>query len=207
MPQIARTNSDYQETGERIPTGISGSSFTLYQSALHSIQELQPGTGTTSKLLYQAAIRTLNFYVDFSEDPDLVRYRNLERYLNEVIREALLPTLNEIYNLLTWPEGWNGYDACAPKFEAVQYASHWIELFYLDIVSSGQEWIEPNVTASAEGEVVFEWRHGIKNLTIYIGNQSAEYVMDWGADINTEMEDGYANSPSIRQRLWKWLMS
>lgn len=201
MPQIARIKSDHQETGERIPTGISGSSFTLYQSALRSIQELQPGTGTASKLLYQVAIRTLNFYVNFSEDSNFVRYNN------EVIREALQPTFNEIYNLLTWPEGWNGYDACAPRFEAVQYASHWIELFYLDIVSSGQEWIEPNVTASAEGEVVLEWRHGIKNLTIYIGNQSAEYVMDWGADINTEMEDGYANSPGIRQRLWRWLMS
>ncbi len=201
MPQIAHTKSDYQEIGERLPTGISGSSFTLCQSALHSIQEVQPGTGTAGKLLYQMAIRTLSSYVNFSEKSYLLRYNN------EIIREALLPTLNEIYNLLTWPEGWNGYDACAPQFEAVQYASHWIELFYLDIVSSGQEWIDPNVTASDEGEVVFEWRHGIKNLTIYIGNQSAEYVMDWGADINTEMEDGYANSPGIRQRLWKWLMS
>jgi hypothetical protein len=201
MPQIARTTSGYQETGERIPTGTSRSSITLYQSALHSIQELQSGTGTASRLLYQAAIRTLNFYVNFSENSYLVRHNN------EVIRQALQPTLNEIYNLLTWPEGWNGYDACAPKFEAVQYASHWIELFYRDIVSSGQEWIDPNVTASAEGEVVFEWRHGIKNLTIYIGNQSAQYVIDWGADINTEMEDGYANSPGIRQRLWRWLMS
>lgn len=201
MPQIARTTSDYQETGERIPTGISGSSFTLYQSALHSFQELQPGTGTASILLYQAAIRTLNSYVNFSEDSYFVRDNN------KVIREALQPILNEIYTLLTWPEGWNGYDACAPEFEAVQYASHWIELFYQDVVSAGQEWIDPNVTASAEGEVVFEWRHGVKNLTIYIGNQSAEYVLDWGADINAEMEDGNANLRSIRERLWKWLMS
>lgn len=201
MPQIACTTSDYQETGERIPTGISGSSFTLYQSALHSFQELQPGTGTASILLYQAAIRTLNSYVNFPEDSYFVRDNN------KFIREALQPILNEIYTLLTWSEGWNGYDACAPEFEAVQYASHWIELFYLDVVSSGQEWIDPNVTASAEGEVVFEWRYGVKNLTIYIGNQSAEYVKDWGADINTEMEDGYANSRSIRQRLWEWLMS
>jgi hypothetical protein len=201
MPRIARTTSGYQETGERIPSGTSRSSIALYQSVLHSIQELQSGTGIASRLLYQAAIRTLNFSVNFSENSYPVRHNN------ELIRQALQPTLNEISNLLTWPEGWNGYDACAPRFEAVQYASHWIELFYLDIVSSGQEWIEPNVTASAEGEVVFEWRRGIKNLTIYVGNQSAEYVTDWGADINTEMEDGYANSPGIRQRLWKWLMS
>ena len=63
------------------------------------------------------------------------------------------------------------------------------------------------MTASAEGEVVLEWWYGDKGLTIYIDNQSAVYLKDWGADINTEMEDGYANSPSIRLALWKWLMS
>ncbi len=109
--------------------------------------------------------------------------------------------------MLTWPNGWNGYDACAPKYEAVQYADHWVELFYQEVRDLGWGWIEPNMTASAEGEVVFEWRHSTKALTIYIGNEIAEYVKDWGADMNTEMEDGYANSPSIRLALWKWLMN
>jgi hypothetical protein len=125
----------------------------------------------------------------------------------EFARKELSSTLAEIYDLLTWPEGWNGYDACAPKYGAVQYANHWIELFYLEIIDLRLDWLEPNVTASAEGEVVFEWRHGLNRLTVYVGNQSAEYVKDWGADINTEMEDGYANSPSIRRALWKWLMN
>lgn len=203
MPQIANPKSDNQKVlVERMPSGTSRSSNTLRRTALNSILELHVGIGTGSVLLRQAAIRTLRgFYFGSPRASFSVRD------IKEITREEILPTLSEIFDLLTWPEGWNGYNACAPKYDAVQYAAHWIELFYLEIMDLHLDWLEPNVTASAEGEVVFEWRHGINRLTIYIGNQSAEYVKDWGADINAEMEDGYANSPSIRRALWKWLMS
>lgn len=203
MPQITNLKSGTREDFvERMPSGTSRSSFTLCQSAARAMQELQPGTGRASEMLYRAAIRTARGLY-FGSPGDLFFARNF----NEVAQEKISPTLTEIYNLLTWPSGWNGYDASAPKYEAVQYAIHWIELFYIEVMDAKYDWLEPNVTASAEGEVVFEWRNGIKSLTIYIGNQSAEYVTDWGADINTEMEDGFANSPSIRRALWKWLMS
>ena len=126
--------------------------------------------------------------------------------IQEIVQREIAPTLAELYNLSSWSEGWNGYDALAPKHEAIQYAGQWIESLYREILDISLDWLEPNVTASAEGEVAFEWWHGVKSLTIYIGNQSAAYVKAWGADINTEMEDGPANSPVIRQALWKWLM-
>jgi hypothetical protein len=122
-------------------------------------------------------------------------------------KKEISSILEKLKELSTWPEGWNGYDALAPKQEAIQYASQWIERLYREIIDLPLDWLEPNVTASAEGEVAFEWRQGTKNLTIYIGNQSAEYGKDWGTDINTEMEDGPAESPIIRRALWKWLMS
>jgi hypothetical protein len=203
MPQIARLKSENrQELVERMPSGTSRSSDTLQKTALGSILELHVGIGKGSELLCQAAVRTLGgFYVGSPGASFFVRVND------DNVREEILPTLSEINDLLTWPEGWNGYDACAPKYEAIQYATHWIELFYREIKDLHLDWLEPNVTASAEGEVVFEWRHGVNRLTIYIGNQSAEYVKDWGADVNTEMEDGYASSPTIRRALWKWLMS
>ena len=203
MPQISSSTPDSQESfGARIPSGTSRSSDTLSLSALHSVEKLQfgPGAGVVSERLYQVAVRTLEGFYIGSPGVSFAT-----RDAKEVAREELLPTLTEIYNLLTWGKGWNGYDACAPKYEAIQYADHWIELFYQEVIGSGQIWIEPNVTASAEGEVVFEWRQGEKNLTVYIGNEIVAYVKDWGADIDTEMEDGYINSPSIRRSLWKWL--
>lgn len=203
MPQIANPKLyDRKMLVERMPSGTSRSSNTLWRTALESIREVHVGIGKGSELLIQAAIRTLGGF-DFGAPGASFSVRNNK----ELARERISSTLAEIYDLLTWPEGWNGYDACAPKYGAVQYANHWIELFYLEIIDLRLDWLEPNVTASAEGEVVFEWRHGLNRLTVYVGNQSAEYVKDWGADINTEMEDGYANSPNIRRALWKWLMN
>jgi hypothetical protein len=127
--------------------------------------------------------------------------------IQAIVHREIAPTLAEIDDLSTWPDGWNTYDALAPKHEAIQYARHWIELFYREILDLRLDWLKPNVTASAEGEVVFDWWKGIKSLTIYIGDQSVEYVKAWGADINTEMEDGSVDSPTIRRALWQWLMS
>lgn len=203
MPQISILQSDGPKAlVERMPSGTSSSSNTLRRTALNSVLELHVGIDTGSELLRQVAIRTLGGV--FFDSPEA---SFSARDIKEIAFEEILPTLSEIYNLLTWPEGWNGYNALAPRYEAVQYAAHWIELLHLEIMDSRLDWLEPNVTASAEGEVVFEWRRGLNRLTIYIGNQSAEYVKDWGADINTEMEDGYANSPGKRRALWKWLMS
>lgn len=205
MPQLAPISLTDQELyGTRIPSGTSSSSDDITLSALQSIQKLRQdsGTGEASKNLDQVAVRTWRgFYVGS------LRTSFSVQDTKEIVREEISSTFSEIYNLLTWPEGWNGYDACAPKYEAVQYAAHWIELFYQEVMSSGQIWIEPNVTASAEGEVVFEWRQGIKNLTVYIGSGIAQYIKDWGANIDTEMEDGTINSDSMRHRLWQWLMN
>ena len=204
MPQIKNSQSAYQETLERIPSGTSRSSYAICQAALYSFEKSQVDTGISAAnvALQQTAVRTFKgVYSGF-----VGTSFSVQRIKEDVHRE-ILPTLIEISNLLSWPVNWNSYGACAPKYAAVQYATHWIDLYYQELVDSGQDWLEPNVTASADGEVVFEWRHGIKVLTIYIGNQSAEYIRDWGADINTEMENGYANSPQIRRTLWKWLMN
>lgn len=201
MPQVANPTSDHQEMlVNGIPYGTSRSSYELSQTALHSIQELHLGTGIASKLLYRTAIR-IGFYYDSPRGLFSVRC------IEKIAREDISPILTEINNLLTWPDGWNGYNACAPKYDAVQYARRWIVMFYQDVMDLGMDWIKPNVTASGDGEVVFEWRQGTKRLTIYIGNQSAEYVEDWGPDMSTEMEDDYANTSSARQSLWKRLMS
>jgi hypothetical protein len=130
----------------------------------------------------------------------------LNRFFKCYIILVMDTTFDKIYNLLALPDGWNGYDGSVPKYGAVEYAHHWINLLYHEVTSSGQKWLDPNITASGEGEVVFEWWQGSKKLTIYVGNQSAEYVKVWGPDINTDMEDGLADSPDMRGLLWKWLM-
>jgi hypothetical protein len=196
MPQIVHQKfANQQVPVQRMPSGMGRSSNALCRTALHSFQELRAGIGPGSSLLRQAGIRTLEGFCSGSPRSSFS------------VHEEISSVLEEIKKVSTWSDGWNGYDALAPKHEAIQYASKWIELFHREIRALALDWLEPNVTASAEGEVALEWRHGKKNLTIYIGNESAEYGKDWGMDINTEMEDGPADSPDIRLALWQWLMS
>lgn len=116
-------------------------------------------------------------------------------------------TLPKLHNLLTLSAGWNGYDSLAPNPDAVAHAENWIVRLFLEVADVGRVWIQPNVIADAEGEVVFEWWYGKKKLTVYIGDDNAEYVQVWGTDIHSEMSDGDAEPISKCRSLWLWLTS
>jgi hypothetical protein len=122
-----------------------------------------------------------------------------------VTKENLDDTLNQIHNLLKLDAGWNGHDSLAPKPDVVVHAQNWISRFFLVVAELGRFWIKPNVIADADGEVVLEWWHGHKKLTVYIGDDSAEYVKVWGADIHSEMQDGDAEPIGMCRSLCLWL--
>jgi hypothetical protein len=67
-------------------------------------------------------------------------------------------------------------------------------------------WIQPNVIADAHGDVIFEWWHGKKKLTVYIEDKSTEYVQVWGTTIHAEMSNGDAEPINTCRSLWLWLV-
>jgi hypothetical protein len=124
-----------------------------------------------------------------------------------IVREILKETLAKLQNLLTWSTGWNNYDALAPDPDAVVRARNWILRLFLEAAALGRVWMKPNVIADADDEVVFEWWNGPKKLTVYIGDDSAEYIEVWGPDIHSEMSSGDAESINVCRSLWLWLTS
>jgi hypothetical protein len=122
-------------------------------------------------------------------------------------KEHFEVTLNQIRNLLKHDAGWNGYDSLAPNYDAVVHAENWISRLFLEVAELDRFWIKPNVIADAEGEVVFEWWYGKKKLTVYIGDESTEYVQVWGTNIHSEMSNGDAEPISTCRSLWLWLVS
>jgi hypothetical protein len=120
---------------------------------------------------------------------------------------SLDSTLNRVRALRRREAGWNGYDALPPDPKAIVYADSWIREMYRDALSTGQPWVEPHVTSSAEGEVVFEWWNGRKKLTVYLSGEEASYVKVWGPDIVADMEEGDAAPATPRKQLWTWLTS
>jgi hypothetical protein len=203
MPQIVHPKlTNQQVLVGRMPSDMVRGSNVLYQAILRSLGEIRVGIGPGSKLLCRADMRTLEGFCFDSLGPSFSIHD-----IQDIVHQKVSPVLEKIKILSTWPDGWNGYDALAPKHEAIEYAIWWIEAFCRDILDLPFDWVGPKVTANGEGEVCLEWRRDRKNLTIYIGNQSAEYGKDWGMDIDTEMEDGPADTPEIRRSLWQWLMS
>lgn len=121
-------------------------------------------------------------------------------------KEHLEDTLNQMRNLLKHDADWNGYNSLAPTSDAVLHAKKWIVQLFLEVADSGLTWIQPNVIADANGDVVFEWWQGKKKLTVYIEDESAEYIQVWGANIHSEMSNGDAASLSTCRSLWLWLI-
>ncbi len=127
--------------------------------------------------------------------------------VERIVKEALKETRTKLRNLLTWSAGWNGFDSLAPNPDAVLHAENWIVRLFLEVADVGLTWIQPNVIADANGDVVFEWWYGKKKLTVYIEDESAEYVQVWGTNIHSEMSNGDAEPISTCRSLWLWLVS
>jgi hypothetical protein len=125
-----------------------------------------------------------------------------------VKREVLIrETLTKIHNLLSLGANWNSYDALPPDPNAVMHAESWITSLFQKVEDLGLLWIKPSVSASPEGEVVFEWRYNKKKLTIYVGEQNIDYVQVWGTDIHSKITDGDIEAISDCELLWMWLVS
>jgi len=91
--------------------------------------------------------------------------------------------------------------------ETYKYTLEWLELLRGLVTSDQMWWREPLVNLGIDSEIVFEWWHEKKKLTVYILGSTVEYIKVWGIDIDNEMEDGSATSPTELTDLWKWLVS
>ncbi|MEH2375665.1 hypothetical protein [Nostoc sp.] len=91
--------------------------------------------------------------------------------------------------------------------ETYKYAIEWLKQLRTVVAANQMWWGEPLVNLSFDSEIVFEWWHETKKLTVYILGNTAEYIKVWGTDIDNEMEDGTSSSPAELTTLWKWLVS
>lgn len=166
------------------------------------------GYSPTNKELANCAMAS---FAGFYSSSEVLSYYALQFPIDDaiiverIVKEVLTETLTKLRNLLVWKDGWNGYDAVAPDPVAVSHAEDWIVELFLEVANLGLPWIQPNVVADADGNVVFEWWNDKKKLTVYIEENNAEYVQVWGLDIHSEMANGDAEPASTRRTLWLWL--
>lgn len=131
-------------------------------------------------------------------------YLGVEKTTNvtHLVLQGLKQKLTALQHL---PENWDGHGSAQPNPLAIASALGWLEEIYVQIISAKLEWRAPHITASENGEVVFEWWRGDHELTLYFGVDQAEFIQAWGTHIKNEMGDGQLAEPGGILALWKWL--
>ena len=94
----------------------------------------------------------------------------------------------------------------APALATQSSARLFISDFYRSLVKRNLQWKDPLTNASPDKEIVFEWWNGQKKLTVYCKENSLEFIKVWGADIESEMDDGEVSAEIIPE-LADWLWS
>jgi hypothetical protein len=125
-------------------------------------------------------------------------YPDLERTLRINFRHTYLHTL--LKSLLPFSLQSSG----TINLNTILNAINWIIELRKIVGLRKYWWSEPLVHISGS-EIVFEWWHDAKKVTVYFSETNAEFIKVWGADIDNEMEEGIAESNDQIEVLWKWL--
>lgn len=137
--------------------------------------------------------------IRFAPPPDAVSAET-----SMAAREPNLFPLHEQLNRIgLLQRNWDGYGSARPDQTAIESTRQLIEGAYRSIAPL-IGWQNPHASASEDGEIVLEWSHGIKRLTIYVGPHQSTYVKSWGPHLVNEMEDGPLPDDWVVS-LWAWL--
>jgi hypothetical protein len=95
-----------------------------------------------------------------------------------------------------------------PAPATISRARTWLSTLR-NLLADGTEppWAAPHIATSPDGEVVLEWWHEKKALTVYVDGAGADFVKSWGRSVTMEMEDGKVVTPDEMLRVWRWLKS
>lgn len=129
---------------------------------------------------------------------------NEQELLARVDEQLLTEARQQTSNLLLLEEGWNGYDALPPSAASVNRAMHWLDKSYAECKDAGVRWYKPNVSASAEGEVAFEWWADDRFLSVYVDGEEATFHQSLMGDGPTKHTHGEAPLGKSQAELMRW---
>jgi hypothetical protein len=124
-----------------------------------------------------------------------------------VLPIELVEILAQLDALIGQSPGSSGYDVAAPKTSSILQAKAWIREMYEDVRRFGSDWMTPLTTVDEFGDIVFEWWHGSRKITVYVTPETVEYIKVSGPNMHTDMDDGELSTREDRQNLWQWLTS
>jgi hypothetical protein len=120
---------------------------------------------------------------------------------------ALTALRSRLSNLEQLPPNWDGYGSEKPNVAAVNSARGSLTGLFRAAALTDYGWSDPHVSANESGDVVLEWWQGAKKITLYVTPTEARFVLVWGEDMDTEMDEGPLSTRFDFKRIWDWLHS
>ncbi len=107
----------------------------------------------------------------------------------------------------SWPPNWDKQGAEAPNHVSIANATRSLVAFHNLAEKHNLAWCDPYISASQEGEVVFEWWKGVRKLTFYFQESEVVYLRVWGPNMHSEMVDGVLDKDDTFDSLLTWLVT
>lgn len=89
-----------------------------------------------------------------------------------------------------------------PSYAVIAQAADWVRT----LAKLASDWSPPHVTSSPTGEVVLEWWKDPRKLTVYVSDDTVDYVMSWGPSLSSDMAEGTATKADQALAIWNWLI-
>ena len=96
---------------------------------------------------------------------------------------------------------------CSNYPQRIETAEKLIDLLYSIALKNNWWWYAPLLNISCDNEIALEWWNQSKKITIYVSEESIDYIKVWGADMDNEMEDGSISLEDDLTDLWQWIAS
>ncbi len=91
-------------------------------------------------------------------------------------------------------------------YQDAQWIGEWVDRLRSVAIRNGLWWQKPLVNMNIDSEIVLEWWHKSRKLTIYISHDdTVDFVKVWGPDVHTQMEDGSLESKSDLVSILNWI--
>ncbi len=90
-----------------------------------------------------------------------------------------------------------------PYPEALRLAKAWAENLYGEIKTQEKVWITPHLTVQDGGDVVFEWWHERKSLSVFVSVDEVWFLQSAGS--TSKQTEGDADTEEARRSIWQWL--
>ncbi len=97
-----------------------------------------------------------------------------------------------------------GDDATPPTRETIAAARQWLTGLSRTVAQAHQPWLDPHVAATPDGDVLFEWWRAERKLSVYVADETAEYITTWKEAGEIRQDDGDAQSTEAQVHLWSW---